>query len=289
MQSFIVVISLLFPINCRIPEEMIKKTTMTSVSRIFRHFYFLATIFQLLLTLSVHATYDIDDAILYRVSFNEFGAKTGLSDVDQKGQDEIKLHGYSSKVKEPEPGTDVPSTWIPNHSDNLKLKNPHASESEEEEFDTIPMLTRHGEKYVCTIPRTDGKDKEKDSKNSYEGQTALALLEPLFVSQSCAYRLEHYWTYELCHGRFLRQYHEERDGKTIKVIDSCKKLLVKKISKFMKVHFILKIIFVFNHDSLMSTFLENMIKKPTKKTLKPPKNKSNLERLRSLRKNESSQ
>ena len=226
MQSYIVVIILLFPINCRIPEKMIKKTTMTSVTRIFRHFYFLATIFQLLLTLSVHATYDIDDAILYRVSFNEFGAKTGLSDVDQKGQDEIKLHGYSSKVKEPEPGTDVPSTWIPNHSDNLKLKNPHASESEEEEFDTIPMLTRHGEKYVCTIPRTDGKDKEKDGKNSYEGQTALALLEPLFVSQSCAYRLEHYWTYELCHGRFLRQYHEERDGKTIKVINSCKKLLI---------------------------------------------------------------
>ena len=286
MQSYIVVIILLFPINCRIPEKMIKKTTMTSVTRIFRHFYFLATIFQLLLTLSVHATYDIDDAILYRVSFNEFGAKTGLSDVDQKGQDEIKLHGYSSKVKEPEPGTDVPSTWIPNHSDNLKLKNPHASESEEEEFDTIPMLTRHGEKYVCTIPRTDGKDKEKDGKNSYEGQTALALLEPLFVSQSCAYRLEHYWTYELCHGRFLRQYHEERDGKTIKVINSCKRLLV---DMNHESPFHTKIMLVFNHDSLMSTFLENMIKKPIKKTLKQPKNKSNLERLRSLRKNELSQ
>ena len=35
--------------------------------------------------------------------------------------------------------------------------------------------------------------------------------------QTCAYRLESYWTYELCHGRFLRQYHEERDGKEVKV------------------------------------------------------------------------
>ena len=31
------------------------------------------------------------------------------------------------------------------------------------------------------------------------------------------YRLEHYWTYELCHGRYIRQYHEERDGKNVKV------------------------------------------------------------------------
>ena len=179
----------------------------------------LAVFLQLLLVLGAHATYDIDDAILYRVSFNEFGAKTSLNgDLNQKSPDEIKLHGYSSKVKEPEPGSDVPSTVIPDHSD-MKLKNP--LESEDDEVDTIPMLTRHGEKYVCTIPRTDGKDKEKDSKNNYEGQTALALLEPLFVSQSCAYRLEHYWTYELCHGRFLRQYHEERDGKTIKVIYYC--------------------------------------------------------------------
>jgi len=31
------------------------------------------------------------------------------------------------------------------------------------------------------------------------------------------HRLESYWTYELCHGKHLRQYHEEREGKTIKV------------------------------------------------------------------------
>ena len=79
---------------------------------------------QLLLVLGAYATYDIDDAILYRVSFNEFGAKTSLNgDLNQKSPDEIKLHGYSSKVKEPEPGSDVPSTVIPDHSD-LKLKNP---------------------------------------------------------------------------------------------------------------------------------------------------------------------
>ena len=39
----------------------------------------------------------------------------------------------------------------------------------------------------------------------------------MFTQQTCAYRLESYWTYELCHGKHLRQYHEERDGKSIKV------------------------------------------------------------------------
>jgi len=29
--------------------------------------------------------------------------------------------------------------------------------------------------------------------------------------------LETFWTYELCHGRYIRQYHEERDGKKIKL------------------------------------------------------------------------
>lgn len=28
----------------------------------------------------------------------------------------------------------------------------------------------------------------------------------------CTYRLEPYWTYELCHGKYLRQYHEETNA-----------------------------------------------------------------------------
>lgn len=29
--------------------------------------------------------------------------------------------------------------------------------------------------------------------------------------------MESFWTYELCHGRYIRQYHEERDGKKVKL------------------------------------------------------------------------
>lgn len=42
-------------------------------------------------------------------------------------------------------------------------------------------------------------------------------LEPLFTGDVCSYRIESYWTYEICHGNYIKQYHEERDGKTSKL------------------------------------------------------------------------
>ena len=65
--------------------------------------------------------------------------------------------------------------------------------------------------FVQVIPKTT------DDISDYEGPDALGLLESLFVGSSCAYRAEPYWTYELCHGKHLRQYHEEREGKQIKL------------------------------------------------------------------------
>lgn len=58
--------------------------------------------------------------------------------------------------------------------------------------------------------------KEEASKNHYAGPGPLELIEPLFVSPVCSYRVESYWTYEVCHGSHIRQYHEEREGKPSK-------------------------------------------------------------------------
>lgn len=38
----------------------------------------------------------------------------------------------------------------------------------------------------------------------------------MFSSASCSYRIESYWTYEVCHGNYIKQFHEEREGKTSK-------------------------------------------------------------------------
>ena len=187
------------------------------------HHIQLVTLFLLIIVnLNVDATYDIDDAILYRVSFNgeddKLTQNNRLGGLGKTGGEEVKLTKVPSTVFKPVLSQGGPSTVsIPDHSD-MTLKRNDETDSEEESLDTVTMLSRHGEKYTCTIPRTDKVDKDRGGgKSGYEGQTALALLEPLFVSQSCAYRLEHYWTYELCHGRFLRQYHEEREGKTVKL------------------------------------------------------------------------
>ena len=190
--------------------------TLQNFQRIQLHTLF----FLLIISLNADASYDIDDAILYRISFN--GVDTKTSQNNDLGQatpgEEIKLSQFTSTVIKPELSQEAPKTvFIPDHSD-MKLKRTDEADSKDESLNTITMLSRHGEKYICTIPHTDNVDNAKGiGKGGYNGQTALALLEPLFVSQSCAYRLEHYWTYELCHGRFLRQYHEEREGKTVKV------------------------------------------------------------------------
>ncbi|CAG5124638.1 unnamed protein product, partial [Candidula unifasciata] len=53
---------------------------------------------------------------------------------------------------------------------------------------------------------------------TYTGPSADELLRPFFRENRCSYRIENYWTYELCHGKHLKQYHETKEqGKEPKV------------------------------------------------------------------------
>lgn len=76
---------------------------------------------------------------------------------------------------------------------------------------TLWITTKRKEKYRCILPKIalqQGQD-ENDDKDEEEELSPYQLLKPLFVREVCSYRLEQYWTYELCHGRFIRQFHEE--------------------------------------------------------------------------------
>uniref|UniRef100_A0A3Q3Q591 Endoplasmic reticulum lectin n=1 Tax=Monopterus albus TaxID=43700 RepID=A0A3Q3Q591_MONAL len=84
------------------------------------------------------------------------------------------------------------------------------------EDDFVIMTTTEKEKYKCLLPSlTSG---EEDDDKDYSGPSPGELLEPLFKRSSCSYRIESYWTYEVCHGKHVRQYHEEKEtGQKISV------------------------------------------------------------------------
>lgn len=97
----------------------------------------------------------------------------------------------------------------------------------------MTITTHTKDKYRCAIPKA--ATAEKLSKSAYTGPgkrtivnviyfhtnfkftAPLDLIATLFTSAACTYRIESYWTYEVCHGNYLKQYHEEREGKTSKV------------------------------------------------------------------------
>ncbi|KAI8422741.1 hypothetical protein MSG28_006500 [Choristoneura fumiferana] len=76
------------------------------------------------------------------------------------------------------------------------------------------VSTSQKEKYECHLPEL--LTKETNSIEEYDGPSPINLLKLLFTQKICSYRLESYWSYEVCHGRYIRQYHEEREGKVVK-------------------------------------------------------------------------
>ncbi|XP_055540039.1 endoplasmic reticulum lectin 1 isoform X2 [Wyeomyia smithii] len=79
----------------------------------------------------------------------------------------------------------------------------------------ITVTTTNKEKYKCIIPSIATKESEGDVQ--YNGPSPIDLLVPLFSHSTCSYRIESYWTYEVCHGNYIKQYHEERHEKTSKL------------------------------------------------------------------------
>lgn len=75
---------------------------------------------------------------------------------------------------------------------------------------TLEVTSSQKEKYKCLLPEL--KPKQSTTISDYDGPLPINLLKPLFSQKICSYRLESYWSYEVCHGRYIRQYHEERDG-----------------------------------------------------------------------------
>lgn len=82
------------------------------------------------------------------------------------------------------------------------------------EDDIINITTRNKERYKCIVPsdreQLDFTSSAKNSSSDAEGaQTPMRYLYPLLKGNLCSLKFEMFWVYELCHGKFLRQFHEE--------------------------------------------------------------------------------
>uniref|UniRef100_A0A671SBD0 Endoplasmic reticulum lectin n=1 Tax=Sinocyclocheilus anshuiensis TaxID=1608454 RepID=A0A671SBD0_9TELE len=78
----------------------------------------------------------------------------------------------------------------------------------------VIMTTAEKEKYKCLLPSLSSN--QEDDMKEYSGPSPAELLEPLFKQSSCSYRIESYWTYEVCHGKHVRQYHEDKETGQVK-------------------------------------------------------------------------
>uniref|UniRef100_A0A915E7L6 Endoplasmic reticulum lectin 1 n=1 Tax=Ditylenchus dipsaci TaxID=166011 RepID=A0A915E7L6_9BILA len=76
----------------------------------------------------------------------------------------------------------------------------------------VSMKSADAEEYRCLLPTIQSSTKKRIE--TYSGPTPAELLQPIYDDNVCSYRIESYWLYELCHGRYLLQYHDEKETKT---------------------------------------------------------------------------
>ncbi|KAG5450432.1 Endoplasmic reticulum lectin 1 [Clonorchis sinensis] len=72
----------------------------------------------------------------------------------------------------------------------------------------ILISTSAGEKFECLVP-TAQEFPEVNQLDSNATANEEVILEQLFEARPCSTRAEFYWSYELCHKNYVRQFHEE--------------------------------------------------------------------------------
>uniref|UniRef100_A0A1I7XPG9 Endoplasmic reticulum lectin 1 n=1 Tax=Heterorhabditis bacteriophora TaxID=37862 RepID=A0A1I7XPG9_HETBA len=85
------------------------------------------------------------------------------------------------------------------------------NEKAEKDDNILRITTNNNENYVCHLPII--REGEIGETSIYTGLSPVELLAPIYKEKVCSYRIEPYWTYELCHGRYILQYHEDKDLK----------------------------------------------------------------------------
>lgn len=111
-------------------------------------------------------------------------------------------------------GVKVSGIPDPDSLDVFQLNQDSESKGQE---NMVWVKTKNQEIYYCVLP--NGMHSSSSESSSLEHLHEIGpyeLLKPLITREVCSYRLEQYWTYELCHGKYLRQFHEENAVQKVK-------------------------------------------------------------------------
>ncbi|CAB60843.4 Endoplasmic reticulum lectin 1 [Caenorhabditis elegans] len=95
-------------------------------------------------------------------------------------------------------------------SDSVTIKDPPTLETGNTELsdDYVRIMSKNNERFLCKLPQIDVEVKKNVE---YSGATAGKLLETmLYKDKMCSYLIDVYWTYQVCHGRYVIQYHEDK-------------------------------------------------------------------------------
>ncbi|CAB3998698.1 Hypothetical predicted protein [Paramuricea clavata] len=77
-----------------------------------------------------------------------------------------------------------------------------------DEGSRVTITTKDNEHYHCSLLKL--REDLMDDYSPGPGPSPEEMLKPLTTNARCSYRLDTYWTYELCHGAHVRQYHDEK-------------------------------------------------------------------------------
>lgn len=86
---------------------------------------------------------------------------------------------------------------------------------EERDSPVMLMKSKYGQDYECLLPQLELKDEILDFSESttIESNDIKDLLQPL-QNAPCLIKTKDWWTYELCYGHYIKQYHVE-DSKIV--------------------------------------------------------------------------
>ncbi|KAI6646583.1 Endoplasmic reticulum lectin 1 [Oopsacas minuta] len=89
-------------------------------------------------------------------------------------------------------------------------------------YERLEMRTSANEAYTCYIPLSPYTPEEEGLEQSREDSIYFSeILQPFFLTERCHYRVEGYWTYEICHNKHLSQYHkDETKGEKLGAVSS---------------------------------------------------------------------